>query len=43
MAVARFLNTHPAGGAREDVNGDGAIDVFDLATVAELFGQEIPV
>ena len=40
LAVARKLNTMPAGDAREDVNRDSVIDVIDLAIVARYSGQE---
>ena len=43
MAIAGLLNTHPVGVAREDVSGDGAIDVFDLAIVARYFGQGVQI
>ena len=41
LAVARKLNTVPAGHAREDVNRDSVIDVIDLAIVARYSGQEV--
>ena len=40
LAISRKLNT--VGGVPEDVNGDGVVDVLDLAVVASYFGREVP-
>jgi hypothetical protein len=40
QAVMDKFNTQSAGGEREDINGDGVIDILDLTLVARLFGRE---
>ena len=43
LAVSRKLNTRAVGDVPEDVNGDGVVDVLDLAIVASYFGRDVPV